>query len=100
MKEGNEVEIYYRWCEVDKRHEYSVVCNERHDRGYCVNGWIYWIWYKMGVAFKKRKDFRLLPFANTWDKKSKLIKEYKTVNGSTDRVVTAIKNHLKKIKQN
>ncbi len=71
MKDGNEIEIWYRWNELDKTHEYSVVCRERHEYSYNVNGWIYWIWYKLGeqLTKKEKKSFRLYPFAMTWDEK-------------------------------
>ena len=44
MKDGNEIEIYYRWCKLDKVHEYGVVCREQPQRHESTNSWIYWIW--------------------------------------------------------
>lgn len=104
MKDGNEIEIYYRWCKLDKVHEYGVVCREQPQRHGSTNSWIYWIWFKMGASLlqslrkNEKQKFRLLPYANTWDEKSKLIKEYKTVNNGTDRVVPAILRHFQKVK--
>lgn len=101
MSEENVIEIYYRWCELDKIHEYSIVCKEKHSGfGWNENYWIYWVWYKMGVAFTHRElcKFRILPFSNTWDENCKLIKKYKTVNSGTDRVIPSIRNHFKKVK--
>lgn len=96
---SNEIEIYYRYCDLDKVHEYSVVCKQRENYG---NYWIYWVWFKMGKSLfqsmrkNEKQVFKLLPFANTWDEKCKLIKSYKTVNNGTDRVVPAIITHFKK----
>ena len=101
ISSDNEIEIYYRYCDIDKEHEYSVVCKERGTTSYNYsgNGWIFWIWYKMGIAFGKvdKMKFRLLPFKNTWDEKCKLIKKYKSCNSGTDRVVPAILSHFKKV---
>lgn len=97
----NEIEIYYRYCELDKTHEYSVVCKERLSG----NQWIYWLWFEMGASLlqglrkNEKQVFRLLPYPNTWDEKCKLIKSYKTVNNGVNRVVPAILNHFKKVKK-
>ena len=100
MQDGNEIEIYYRWRELDKCHEYGVVCKQNEKTDY-ANYWIFWIWFKMGVAFGKsyRKKFRLIPYSNDWAENCKLIKSYKTVNNGTDRVVPAILSHFKKLKK-
>jgi hypothetical protein len=104
MKEGIEIEIWHRWCDLDKVHEYSVVCRERDmQANYSSNGWIFWLWYHMGESLmnglrkNEKQKFRLIPFANTWDEKCKPIKEYKEIN-SGDRVVPAILSHFKKVK--
>jgi len=95
---SKEIEIYHRWCEVDKQHEYGIVCRQNLNVEY-ANYWIQWIWYKLGdqLTKKEKKSFKILPFANTWDEKCKLIKSYKTCNSGTDRVVPAIRNHFKKL---
>lgn len=102
MKEGINIEVYYRYCKLDKIHEYNVVCKERPlQANYSPNGWIFWVWYYMGIAFKDRPErgFRLMPFANTWDEKCKIIKSYKDINGGYERVIVAIKKHFDKVKR-
>lgn len=104
MKEGIEIEIWYRYCKLDRVHEYSVVCRERDKQAnYSTNTWIFWIWYYMGESLmnglrkNEKQKFRLIPFANTWDESCKLIKEYKEIN-SGHRIVPAILSHFKKVK--
>ena len=100
MKAGIQIEIHYRYSNVDKTHEYSNVCRELSQTGYSRNCWIFWLWHKMGSQFtpKEMKQFKILPFANNWDENSKLIKEYKTVNTGVDMVIPAIRKHFLKIK--
>lgn len=103
MKDNIEIEIHYRYCELDKVHEYSVVCRERNFDGFSQNAWIYWIWFNMGRSLlqtlrkNEKQKFRLLPFANTWDDKTMLIKEYKQCS-SGDRIIPAILSHFNKVK--
>lgn len=92
-----EIVIWYRWCELDKVHEYSIVCKEgfHPTLAYSYNCWIFWLWYRMGEQFTKieKKQFKILPFSNSWDKNSKVIKMYKTCNTGVDRVIPAIRKH-------
>lgn len=103
LKEGNWIEIHYRFCKQDKVHEYSVVCRELQPMPNIVNSWIYWIWFKMGATLlqsmrkNEKQKFRILPFSNTWDADSKMIKAYKDIN-SGHRVVPAILSHFHKHK--
>lgn len=103
MIEGNQIEIHYRYCNIDKVHEYSVVCRERNGEPCTANGWIYWIWYRLGESLmtnlrkNEKQVFRLLSFSNSWDENSKLIKGYKNSN-SGHRIIPAILSHFKKVK--
>ena len=92
-----EIEIYYRYRKLDKEHQYMIVCQQSATE-YC-NHWIFWIWYKMGVAFGKNRKFSILPYKITWDDSVKLIKVYKSCNTGTDRVAPAILAHFKKLKK-
>ena len=47
MKDGYVIELWYRWCELDKEHQYSIVCKEQNYSGYSTNNWIFWLWYEM-----------------------------------------------------
>lgn len=68
------VEIHYRKNILDKRVEYSVVVP--HNQIAVFNTWSYWLWFYLGSMFKNKKGIILLPFANNWDEKSKIIKRY------------------------
>jgi len=92
----NEIEIWYRYSELDKEHQYSIVCRERDYVSWSKNLWIFWLWYRMGEQFtkKEKKQFQVLPYSMEWDKTSKIIKKYKTCNSGVDRVVPAIRKHF------
>ncbi len=87
-----EIEIYYRYSEFDKRHQYCVVCKQGEI--YFHNYWIFWVWFKLGrgISEADSKRFELFPFKI--NDKCKLIKSYKTCNSGTDRVVKAIRKHF------
>jgi len=98
MKDGNEIEIYYRFSKLDNIHQYCIVSRQSEIAYH--NYWIFWLWYKMGASFtnKELKSFMILPYDLLWDENCKLIKEYKTVNRGTDLVVPAIRKHFNKLK--
>lgn len=94
-----QIKIYYRYCELDKRHEYGIVCKQ--SEVFYQNYWIFWLWFRMGeqLTKKEKKQFHISAYNCSWDKNEKLIKEYKTVNNGVDRIVPAIRNHFKKLTQ-
>jgi hypothetical protein len=93
------VEIHYRYCELDKKHEYGVVAPFNSSTVY-LNYWTYWLWYYIG-HFTKGKHRRptIIPFANSWDEKSKLIKEYTDIRSAevcAKRITNFIQKHYSK----
>jgi hypothetical protein len=90
------IEIYYRYCKLDKKHEYGVVAPFNGSTVY-LNYWTYWLWYYMGFFTKgKHRKPTIIPFANAWDENSKLIKTYTELMDAevcAKRVVNFIHKH-------
>lgn len=91
---GYEIEIYYRWNNIDKIHEYSVVTKFRSE--VYGNYWVLYLWFRIGQLFHKKLPFELFAYKMEWADQ-KLIKKYKSTD-SADRVPMVIFNHFKKVK--
>lgn len=90
----NEIEIYYKWSDLDKAHQYFLVCKfSEHRYG---NYWINWLWFKLGQQFPTGLPFRLFPFKG-YDS-TRLIAQYKNPNNA-DKAVKAIQKHFSKFKK-
>ncbi len=93
------IEIYYRWSELDKKHEYGIIAPYNLLEVY-LTYWTYWFWYYIGAETKgKHRNPTIIPFANTWDKETKLIKTYIDLRDSetcAKRAVKFINKHYNK----
>lgn len=93
------IKIYYRWCDLDKKHEYGIEL-PLYKSGSFPPYWNYWVWYYLGnLTQGVHSNPTLLPFANTWDEKCKLIKTYvdtRNAQKCATRIFNLIQKHYSK----
>lgn len=84
------IHLYYRYCELDKTHDYSVISTEE------INYWYCWVWFYLGNFMEGKQYYcrkRLYPYKVYGHK---LLKKYKTSRNAEEMaelIFNAIKKH-------
>lgn len=96
------IEIHYRYDGLDGKHEYSVVLPFSKNANF-PDYWNFWVWFYIGNLMNgDNSNPKILPFANDWDKKNKIIKVYKGSGHAkvyAEWIINFIKKHYSKRKK-
>ena len=90
-----EIELTYRYCKLDKVHEFGIDIINQNDRSMA---YYYWVWFYIGKHLKK-EDFMLYPWSRNHHHDSKVLYRYKYCNDAERQakmIVRKINSTMKK----